>query len=400
MAAAGGAGGGVDPPPPPVAGAAAGDDATTLTASKKEHPFFHYYGLLVHQQNMLQDHVRTGTYQQAISANKANFEGKAVLDVGTGTGILAFFAVQAGARVVYAVEASAMADSAKKLVEANGMSDRIKVIKGKVEEVELPEKVDVIISEPMGFMLVHERMLESYMAARDKFLKPGGLMMPTVGTIYVAPFSDDALYQEQKAKTGFWETTDFYGVNLSSLVGNAMDDHFSQPVVGYFAPSVLLCDTTATHKVDFSRDSIASLEDINIPFSFRIAKTALLHGIAAWFDVSFDGSTQSVKLSTSPHAPGTHWYQCRLLLKEPLAVNATQEVEGSVHMVANDQFSYTVTVTVRLCGTSIEQTNVLNLHDQMYHYLQDPAAATPATGAEGYGTAGYGASADGTYGAY
>lgn len=90
---------------------------------------------------MLQDHVRTGTYRDAIKTNKANFEGKAVLDVGTGTGILAFFAVQAGARVVYAVEASAMADSAKKLVETNGMSDRIKVIKGKVEEVELPEKV-------------------------------------------------------------------------------------------------------------------------------------------------------------------------------------------------------------------------------------------------------------------
>jgi len=277
------------------------------------------------------------------------------------------------------------------------MSDRIKVIKGKVEEIELPEKVDVIISEPMGFMLVHERMLESYMAARDKFLKPGGLMMPTTGTIFVAPFSDDALYQEQKGKTAFWETTDFYGVNLSGLVDSAMDDHFSQPVVGYFQPSVLLADTTATHTVDFSKDSIASLEDINIPFTFRITKTAILHGIAAWFDVSFNGSTAAVKLSTSPHAPGTHWYQCRLLLKEPLAVNRTQEVQGSVHMVANDQFSYTVTITVTLSGTEISSSNVLNLHDQMYHYLQDPTAATPATGAEGYGTEGYGANAEGTY---
>ena len=55
----------------------------------------------------------------------------------------------------------------------------------------------MIVSEPMGFLLVHERMLESYIAARDRFLKPGGLMMPSWGTIYIAPFTDSTLYQEQ-----------------------------------------------------------------------------------------------------------------------------------------------------------------------------------------------------------
>lgn len=80
---------------------------------------------------------------------------------------------------------------------ANGLADKITVIKGKVEEIELPEKVDVVISEPMGFMLVHERMLESYIAARERFLKPGGKMMPSRGTIYIAPFCDHGLYHEQ-----------------------------------------------------------------------------------------------------------------------------------------------------------------------------------------------------------
>lgn len=261
------------------AGAGSGDavdasDVTpTITAEKKEHPFFHYYGLLVHQQNMLQDHVRTGTYQSAMLKNKPNFAGKVVLDVGTGSGILAFFAIQAGARKVYAVEASAVADSAKKLVEANGLSDKIIVLKGKVEEVDIPEKVDVVISEPMGFLLVHERMLESYMAARDKYLKPGGLMFPTVGTIFCAPFSDDALYAEQTGKVAFWDNTSFYGVNLTALSGTSMDDHFSQPVVGYFDPSILIADTTATHTVDFSKDPVTSLNEINIPFTFTITRT-------------------------------------------------------------------------------------------------------------------------------
>lgn len=50
-------------------------------------------------------------------------------------------------------------------------------------------QVDVIISEPIGFLLVHERMLESYIVARDRFLKPGGLMMPTTGSIVLAPMT-------------------------------------------------------------------------------------------------------------------------------------------------------------------------------------------------------------------
>jgi histone-arginine methyltransferase CARM1 len=67
---------------------------------EEDNPFTHYYGQLLHQGNMLQDLVRTGTYQQSFLQNRSNFEDKVVLDVGTGTGILAFFAAQAGARKV------------------------------------------------------------------------------------------------------------------------------------------------------------------------------------------------------------------------------------------------------------------------------------------------------------
>ncbi len=130
---------------------------------------------------MLADYVRTGTYQKAIYDNSIDFRDKVVLDVGTGTGILAFFAIQAGAKMVYAVDASNSVKVAKALSLSNKYQDRITIIKGRIEEIELPEKVDVIISEPIGFLLVHERMLESYVVARDRFLKPGGLMMPTTG---------------------------------------------------------------------------------------------------------------------------------------------------------------------------------------------------------------------------
>jgi len=100
---------------------------------------------------MLKDRVRTLAYRNFIvdPANRPRFEGKVVLDVGCGTGILSMFAAQAGARKVYAVDASNVAYKAVRNVKANGFERTIEVIKGKVEEIQIPEKVDVIISEWM-----------------------------------------------------------------------------------------------------------------------------------------------------------------------------------------------------------------------------------------------------------
>jgi len=135
--------------------------------------YFQFYSYLHQQQNMLQDYQRTATYQRAIHDNWPDFKERVVMDVGAGSGILSFFAAQVGARRVYAVEASSMAEHCEQLVKANGQAGRICVITGKVEDVELEEKVDVIVSEPMGYMLVNERMLESFVHAR-KWLKEGG----------------------------------------------------------------------------------------------------------------------------------------------------------------------------------------------------------------------------------
>jgi type I protein arginine methyltransferase len=226
--------------------------------SSTENPFTQFYGTLLHQGmgfccvdsllansltnalyysphltgNMLADYVRTGTYQKAFVNNSPDFEGKVVLDVGTGTGILSFFALQAGAQKVYAIDASDSVLIAKKLADANGYGNRIVIIKGKIEEVELPEKVDIIVSEPIGFLLVHERMLESFVVARDRFLKPGGLMMPTTGSIVICPFSDQTLYREQCARAAFWDNDNFYGLDLSSVLNIAHNEFFSQAVVG------------------------------------------------------------------------------------------------------------------------------------------------------------------------
>lgn len=84
---------------------------------------------------MLQDQVRTELYRNAIVQNPSNFRGKVIMDVGCGSGILSLFAAQAGAKRVYAVEASSMAANARKLVKANGFDEIITVIESKVEDI-------------------------------------------------------------------------------------------------------------------------------------------------------------------------------------------------------------------------------------------------------------------------
>ena len=125
----------------------------------EEVTYFSAYNSLIHQKEMLEDTVRMDAYHDAILENAENFKDKVVLDVGCGTGVLALFAANAGARKVYAVEATRAANLARKLVAANKKEDIVTVIHSKVEEVELPEKVDVIVSEWMG---------ESHVLGADK----------------------------------------------------------------------------------------------------------------------------------------------------------------------------------------------------------------------------------------
>ena len=73
----------------------------------------------------------------------------------------------------------------------NGFSERIECIQGTVESINLPvEKVDIIISEFMGYFLLFEGMLSSYIDARKKYLRPGGAMYPNTAEIFIVGIDD------------------------------------------------------------------------------------------------------------------------------------------------------------------------------------------------------------------
>ncbi|CAG8448328.1 421_t:CDS:2 [Funneliformis caledonium] len=377
----------------------------------RDPAYFSYYAMLQHQQNMLQDTVRTSTYRSAILLNgPVCFQDKLVLDVGAGSGILSYFAVQAGARKVFAVEASNMAEKMQKVVDAANSSDaealgknaflkdKIEVVQAKIEQPNLPiPQVDTIISEPIGVLLIHERMLESYLYARDHYLKPGGTLFPSTGSIFLAPFTDAALWSETMSKARFWEQPSFYGVDLTSLYTDAKDEMFGMPVVGGFDPRTLIAPANpGGFIIDFYTIKLEELQDFTVPFIWQASYTGIVHGIAGWFDLQFSPPAtipngNPVTMTTNPSAERTHWQQVRFLLKEPLAVNAGQTIQGWMRCVVNEMRSYTIEAEILLINDGTGQLsdplsspspilhldfnrrrNKWRLHEQTYNYNYYP----------------------------
>uniref|UniRef100_A0A3Q4AU52 type I protein arginine methyltransferase n=1 Tax=Mola mola TaxID=94237 RepID=A0A3Q4AU52_MOLML len=322
------------------------------------------FGLcLFQQQNLLQDSPRITTYQRAILANEGDFRGKVVLDVSCGSGILSFFAVQAGATRVYALESSPMAKYAQILVQSNCLSERITVLEGEVEEIGCPDMVDVIVSEPMGYMLLSDRVMGSFLRAR-KWLKPNGLMFPSCGDIHLAPFSDEQLYFEHYARATFWQQRSFYGVDLSALYSPAMDEFFKQPIVDTFDVQILVA-RSVKHHINFMEVKEEDLHRMEIPFVFTLRQTGLVHGLAFWFDVAYLGSRVTVWLSTAPTEPLTRWYQVRCLLQTPLFARTGQTLSGTVLLAANRQ-RYDIHITAAVDQSGFRSGNTLDLKNPFF----------------------------------
>ncbi|XP_044044488.1 histone-arginine methyltransferase CARM1 isoform X2 [Siniperca chuatsi] len=340
---------------------------TTMFESRTENAptqGYQFHSCLFQQQSLLQDYLRIATYQRAILVNETDFRDKVVLDVCCGSGILSFFAVQAGATRVYAVEASPMARFTQILVQSNCLSERIRVLEGEVEEVSCPDMVDIIVSEPMGYMLLNDRLMESFLHAR-KWLKPNGLMFPSYGDIHLAPFSDEQLYFEHYARASFWQQRSFYGVNLSALHSVAVDEFFRQPIVDTFDVQILMA-RSVKHCINFMEAKEEDLHRMEIPFVFTLLQSGLVHGLAFWFDVAYLGSKSTVWLSTAPTEPLTRWYQVRCLLQTPLFAKLGQTLSGTVLLAANNRQSYDIHITATVDQSGFKSGNILDLKNPFF----------------------------------
>jgi predicted RNA methylase len=306
--------------------------------------YYHQYAKLTIHNEMLRDKSRTLSYMKAIcETHKDEFKDKVVLDIGCGTGILSFFAARAGARVVYAVEASDLADYTEQVVAANGLTGKIMVVKGKLEEISFPIKVDIIISEWMGSFLIFESMLESVLWGRDHILKPGGNLFPGLASMHFAPVDMSKMYDE---KIDFWK--DVYDVDMSVLMPYAKKCAFEKPLIDVGVEGdQLLADGYVLKTMDLRTVPIGKpYEKTMVPFKFTISKKGRMQGFVAWFDTDFvpqgvpsveSAGDKSVTLSTHPKEVDTHWHQVLLLFDDFTEVAEGAEVSGTMRWQRNPE---------------------------------------------------------------
>ncbi|XP_018410260.1 PREDICTED: protein arginine N-methyltransferase 3 [Nanorana parkeri] len=320
--------------------------------------YFSSYGHFSIHEEMLKDAVRTESYRILW---KISFYPKTggfcvsvicsvVLDVGCGTGILSMFAAKAGAKKVIGVDQSEILYQAMDIVRLNKLEDTISLIKGRIEEIDLPvEKVDIIISEWMGYFLLFESMLDSVIYAKDKYLAPGGAVFPQICGLSVLVALCDP--ERHAGKLAFWD--DVYGFNMSCMKKAVLPEavvEVVKPDAVVSRPFIIKdidCQMTATKDLDFSSD-----------FSLSITKDGMCTGLAGYFDAFFQkGCHTPVSFSTGPACAKTHWKQTVFLLEKPTDVKAGDLLSGKIVVRKNRKDPRSLLVTLSL--NSVTQTYTL-----------------------------------------
>lgn len=276
------------------------------------------YGDIEMQRRMVADHYRTDSFAAAIK--EVVQPGDVVLDVGTGTGILSMFAAQAGATKVYAVDVTDIAEVAAELVEVNGFSDTIEVIRGRANELELDQKVDVVISEWLGNAAFGEGMLPAVFESRDRNLREGGKMLPSRVRVLVAPLDEPLLYHAEGP--GFWRKP-IHGLDFSSLqeVELSQGRTVQMPV----DRGAVLAAGKPIIDLDLA---VACADDMmsKCQLEFVPDRDGVLNGFCVWFEADL---SPNVMLDTGPFSPETHWSHMYMSFT-PRPVTANQPIKVDV----------------------------------------------------------------------
>ncbi|EXJ87857.1 protein arginine N-methyltransferase 3 [Capronia coronata CBS 617.96] len=308
-----------------------------------DNDYFKSYSYNAIHESMIKDRIRTDSYRDFIYDHKDLFKDKVVLDVGCGTGILSMFCAKAGAKLVIAVDNSDIIDKARENVFRNGLQSIVKCLRGKIEEVNMPvPQVDVIVSEWMGYCLLYESMLDSVLYARDKYLAPDGLMVPSHATLRIAPLADSDL---KASHIDFWR--DVYGFDMAAMLERAHEE----VVVRVTDEKELAGDSYPFLELDLHTTTV---EDLTFTKPFKTTWKEgfrVLEGFVVWFDIIFaeartDGRVKPgmtaaeakekglIAFSTGPYSEATHWQQGILLIEDPTdGFRAGEELCGEIKYV-------------------------------------------------------------------
>lgn len=225
--------------------------------------------------------------------------GDRVVDVGTGSGILAMLSAKAGAGKVYGLEFTEMAAWAQKLADENGL-DAMEVVRGDASVFEADAPVDVVLGEFAGFFLIDEwRHYAAFCKVRDRNLKPGGKVLPHAGRLYLSAVDSRKLYLVRGY--GFWEAP-VYGLDFSAV----RDSEIANPqryVVSADQNDIIDCKEIAAF--DF-RTGTESDFFFTTETTFTYPAAGRFHGLIGHFQMDM-APGQVLSTDTADHQ--THWHQ-------------------------------------------------------------------------------------------
>ncbi|HEX6369931.1 MAG TPA: 50S ribosomal protein L11 methyltransferase [Longimicrobium sp.] len=283
---------------------------------------------------MLNDRGRTGRFIAAIRQTVR--PGDVVVDLGTGTGILAMAAARAGARRVYAIEEAPVGAVARRLFAANGLAGRVELVPGHSTRVRLPERADVLVTETFGHGPLSEDVLVALADARRRLLKPGARIVPSSLHVFGVPVSIPAQVRDRclftPAVRERW--AEWYGVDFGALArvnrGMAVPQWFDPAQVATW-PALAPPATLAEVDLATVRGSrVRGAADV------LVRRDGALDGVAIYFELRL---SPSVTLSTDPRRvePDNHWRSPAYLLVEPARVRRGDVVRITYRYTPGDR---------------------------------------------------------------
>ena len=269
---------------------------------------------------MLNDVSRTAAFGAAI--RDAVGPEDVVVDIGTGTGVLAAMAAKAGARHVYAIEASGAAEYAEALFKANALGPHITLLRGWSSRIDLPEHATVLITETLGSDPLDEHLLDIVLDARKRFLRPGGRVIPSRVRLYAAAFEAPAevIRKRRFVAKDLRRWSELYDIDFTSLEQVASVGFLKTPVGTLqdwrqCGDLVLLADLDLEHLE-------RSVIDVSARIAFR--EDVIVNAAGVFFDAVVGDHALTTRPDAAPD--DNHWFAPIWLLPAAIPCRPGQEV--------------------------------------------------------------------------
>ena len=264
---------------------------------------------------MIADAGRFGAYAKAIAS--AVRPGDTVAEIGCGPAVFSLLACRAGARRVFAIESEDSIHFARQLAAANGFTDRIEFFQSDSRKTELPERVNVIVSDIRGVLPLYDHVIPSMEDARQRLLVTGGIMIPQRDTLKAAVIEADEFYSRL---TSPWRKS-VPGVDLSPSVLLILNQSYSSS----FKNDQLLTQAQTWGLLDYT---VGAATRVTAELDFHAAREGTAHGVCLWFETKL---FEKIGYSSGPGDAGTIYGQLFLPWLEPVAVEKGQKIQIGLH---------------------------------------------------------------------